>query len=194
MGSKLDFKNLRNKHHQFYLAIYPETDADLNGYHCGGGLDLGLNEAGVEEARKLARRFKKNPLKIRKIYASSELRTIQMADILHDEMKGRIILAREFLDQVLGDLEGRPMDLKQSSSMKVSSPVRGENDEAFSLRVRQGLERIFQEEDLVLLATHPRVARQVLEWLGLGNENFLRCTLYAIDLPLGQGIAHYREV
>jgi broad specificity phosphatase PhoE len=194
MGSKYDFKSLRSKHHQFFLVIYSDTDADLNRYHCGGGLDLGLNETGMDLARRLSRRFKKNPLKIKKIYSSPELRSIQMADFLHDELKGRIILAREFADQILGDLEGKQMSSGASAFIKEPCPPRGEPEEVFSLRVRSGLERIFQEEDLVLLVTHPRVAQQILAWLGLGSESFERGKMYAIDLPIGQGIAHYREV
>ena len=194
MGSKLDFKSLRSKHQHFYLLVYPDTDADLNRYHCGGGLDLGLNELAMEEARKISRRFKKNPLKVKKIYASPELRAIQMADFLHDEMKGRIILAREFADQFLGDLEGKSFEDKDSAFRKISSPSRGERDETFSLRIRQGLERIFQEEDLIALVTHPRVAQEILEWIGLSHEVLKRCTLYSIDLPIGQGSAHHREV
>ncbi len=194
MASKIDWKNLRSKYRQFYLVIYPETDADQSRYYCGGGLDLGLNEEGMDEARKLARRFKRNPLKIKKIYASPELRTIQMADFLHDEMKGKIILVREFSDQFLGDLEGQPLEAGFDAFKKVGTPNRGEQGESYSLRIRQGLERIFQEEDLVMLVTHPRVAKEVFEWLGLGAENLKRGALYAIDLPADQGIAHYREV
>lgn len=203
MGSKLDFKNLRLRHQHFYLLIYPEIDADLNQYYCGGGLDLGLNEAAIEAARKLARRFKKNPLKIKKIYASPELRTIQMADLLHDEMKGKIILAREFSDQFLGELEGKPFQrdtkkpLKNDQDLAFSSvvaPAQGETQESFSARIRAGLERMFKEEDLVVLVTHPRVAKEVQEWIGLGAENLKRGALYAIDLPADQGVAHLREI
>lgn len=94
MGSVESLKNLRDQHRQFYLVVYTQTDAHLNHYVCGSGLDLGLNEAGIEEARKFSRRFKKNPLKIKRLISSPELRSIQMADILHDEMRGKLMLAR----------------------------------------------------------------------------------------------------
>ncbi len=194
MGSKLDLKTFREKHHQFYLVIYSETDADHGRYQCGSGLDLGLSEQGMENARKLARRFKRNPLKIKKIFASPELRAIQMADFLHDEMKGKLTLCREFMDQNLGELEGKPVTSKEAPFEIVQEPMRGERGDAFSLRVREGLERILKEDLLLVLVTHPRVASLIFDWLGLPSEELIRGKMYAIDIPEGQGIAHYREV
>ena len=190
MASVENLKNLRERHQHFYLLVYTQTDADVNGYLCGGGLDLGLNEEGIEEARKFSRRFKKNPLKIKRIFSSPELRSIQMADILHDEMKGKMVLVREFADQFMGDWEGKPVAKDQD----LAHPPRGETVEQFSMRVRKGLERILEEKDLIVLVTHPRVAQKVFDWIGLGAEKIKPATLYAIDLPAGTGIAHFREV
>lgn len=196
MGSKVDLKNLRSKHRQLYLVVYGATDADQGQYYCGGGLDLGLNELGIDEARRLSRRFKKNPLKIKRIFSSPELRAIQMSDFLHDEMKGRIILLRELTDQILGECEGKPFtaEFGKSHFEKLKDPPKGENEESFSVRVRVGLEKILQEEELAVVVTHPRVAKQIFSWLGLPKEEIKRATMYAIDWPEGQGIAHFREV
>ena len=109
MGSVENLKKLRENHHQFYLVVYTQTDAHVEKYICGGGLDLGLNEFGIEEARKFSRRFKKNPLKIKRLISSPELRSIQMADILHDEMKGKLSLAPRVFRPIHGRL-GRATD------------------------------------------------------------------------------------
>jgi broad specificity phosphatase PhoE len=194
MASKQDLKNLRDQHRQFFLVLYSETDADANAYHCGGGLDLGLNENGMKEARKLSSRFKKNPLKIKKIYASPELRTVQMADFLHDELKGKLILSRQFADQNLGSHEGHPFNPGESISKTLSSPRGGESEADFSVRVRQGLEAFMQEQLLSVLVTHPRVANQILVWLGLEGEEVERGKMYVLDLPIDQGAAHLREI
>jgi broad specificity phosphatase PhoE len=194
MASKQDLKKLRNLHRQFFLVIYSETDADANHYHCGGGLDLGLNEAGLDDARRLSRRFTKNPLKIKKIYASPELRAIQMADFLHDELKGKLVLSRQFSDQNLGEMEGRPLGPGENVRFVPSEPARGESEVAFSLRVREGLEAFMQETLLCLLVTHPRVGMIILNWLGLDHKVLERGKLYAIDLPVDQGSAHLREI
>jgi len=191
MASREDLQNLRDQHRQFYLVVYAQTDAQVSRYICGGGLDLGLNEAGIEEARKFARRFKKNPLKIKRLIASPELRAIQMADILHDEMKGKIVLAREFADQFMGDLEGKP---EPENPAVLINPPRGESEELFSIRVHQGLARVLQEKDLIAIVTHPRVAQKIFEWIGLAAEKIHPARMYVVDLPTGTGSAHFREV
>jgi broad specificity phosphatase PhoE len=194
MGSKQDLKKLRDQHRQFFLVVYSETDADVGRYHCGGGLDLGLNENGMEEARKLSRRFKKNPLKIKRIYASPELRSVQMADFLHDELKGKLVLSRNFADQNLGSSEGEPLGSDLTATSVLLEPKRGETETAFSLRVREGLEAFLHEELLSVLVTHPRVAMKILSWLGLTGEVIERGKMYVLDLPVDQGAAHLREV
>lgn len=197
MGSKSDLSpelgKLRTVHRQFYLTVYTSTDAIENGYECGGGLDLGLNERGMDDARKLSRKFKKNPLKVKKIVSGPELRTIQLADFLHDEMKGRMVVYREFADQFMGDLEGKPL-IKTGNSGLIPNPPRGETEHDFTSRVHQGLVRILQEKELCLLATHPRVALKIFEWFGIGHESIKSGELYAIDLPTGTGHAHFRQV
>jgi len=194
MASKHDLKKLRDQHRQFFLVLYSETDADVGRYHCGGGLDLGLNENGMEEARKLSRRFKKNPLKIKKIYASPELRAVQMADFLHDELKGKLLLSRNFADQNLGSMEGEPLGSDLTVASILTDPNRGESEPAFSIRIREGLETFLQEELLSVLVTHPRVATKLLSWLGLEGEPLERGKMYVLDLPVDQGAAHLREV
>ena len=107
---------------KFYLVVSAGTDADEGHRVCGGGSDLGLNEAGLMSARKFALRFKKNPFKFKRMISCPELRTVQMADILHDEMRVRLTLWPDFSDQFMGEWEGLPID----SGMDFSAPPRGE--------------------------------------------------------------------
>lgn len=183
-------KKLRETHHQFYLSVYTSTDALVNKYVCGGGLDLGLNDEGIEDARKLARRFQKNPLKIKKMVSGPELRTIQLADLFHDELRGKMLIFREFGDQFMGDLEGKVI----AENFDEMNPPRGEGNASFSLRVHNGLVRVLQEKDLSLVAAHPRVARKIFDWIGLADEKVQAGVLYVIDLPAGTGNAHFRLV
>jgi hypothetical protein len=117
-----------------------------------------------------------------------------MADFLHDELKGKLILNRAFSDQNLGELEGQPFRAGESAATSVAEPVRGEHETDFSLRVRSGLEAFMEETFLCVLVTHPRVAAKILSWMGLEKEKLERGKLYAVDLPVDQGIAHLREV
>ncbi len=190
MASVDFFKSLRNERHQFYLVVCEQSDADTGKYVCGGGLDLGLNDAGMEEAKKLARRFKKNPLKLKRMISCPELRTIQMADILHDEMRLKLALWREFADQFMGEYEGKPL----SPSMDFSSPPSGETLESFTLRVRLGLERLLKEKDLILLVTHLRVAKVIFKLMQIEPSIAAAGKMFAVDWPEGEGIAHAREV
>lgn len=181
---------VRDRHHQFFISVYTSTDATTNQYVCGGGLDLGLNDDGMDDSRKLARRFQKNPLKVKKIITGPELRTIQHADFLHDEMKGKMTIFREFGDQIMGDLEGKPV----ASGQDEKNPPRGESFVDFSVRVHNGLLRVLQEKDLCLVVAHPRVAHVIFSWIGLEEEKVEAGVMYAIDLPAGTGHAHHRKV
>lgn len=178
---------IREKHRQFYLVVYTQTDAHQN-YICGGGLDLGLNSAGIEEGQKLARRFTKNPLKIKKIICSPELRAVQMSDILHDEMRTKIGIRSELADQQMGDWEGHPID----PALDFKNPPRGETHTEFKSRIAIAAQAILQEEQVVLLVTHLRVARFVFELLGLEEEPLVPGQMISIDLPAGEGRAHLR--
>ena len=184
-----DLKKLRQTHRSFYITAYASTDATANRYHCGGGLDLGLNEEGLESARSLSRRFQKNPLKIKKTIASPELRAVQLADFFHDVIKGRIVIYPEWRDQVLGALEGQPIDQGDTHQ-----PPQGETFIDFSVRIHQGLLKLLQEPEVTLVTTHPRVMRKIFDWLGLENEPFEHNTVYAVDLPAQGGKAHFRAI
>ncbi len=195
MGSRLDLKNLRDQHRQFYLVVYSPLQADSARTHCGSGLpDEGLSELGKEEARKLSARLKKNPFKIKRFYTGAELRTVQWADFMHDVIKVQMKALLVLNDQNLGELEGCPMSPGEDASTILPHPRGGESDEVFSIRVRQGLEVLLLDPERSLLIAHPRVALKVLEWLGLKGESLQRGVLYSIDLPAGQGLPHLREI
>jgi len=41
---------------------------------------------------------------------------------------------------------------------------------------------------------HPRVAKKIFDWIGLEEETVEAGVLYSIDLPVGSGNAHFRQV
>jgi broad specificity phosphatase PhoE len=195
MGSRLDLKNLRDQHRQFYLVVYSLLESDSARTHCGGGLpDEGLSALGKEDARKFSARLKKNPFKIKRFYTGAELRTVQWADFMHDVIKVQMKALLVLNDQNLGDSEGCPMPAGEDAFSVLPHPRGGESDEVFSIRVRQGLEVLLADPERALLIAHPRVAKKVLEWIGLKGETLQRGTLYSVDLPAGQGSPHLREI
>jgi hypothetical protein len=57
-----------------------------------------------------------------------------------------------------------------------------------------GLVRMLQDDQLSLLATHPRVARMIFTWIGIGKEAIKPGVVYSVDLPEGMGNARFHEV
>ncbi len=180
----------RAVHKQFYLLVYPKADAHADPFVCGGGLDIGLSEHGIEEARKISRRFKKNPLKVKRIIGSPELRAVQMADILHDEVKVKLVLWQSLADQFMGAWEGKPLE----PGMDFSHPPQGEKETAFSARIGAAVAELMKMEELCFIVTHPRVAQKFLELFGLGEEKIDPAVVYSLDLPAGGGQGHLRII
>lgn len=184
----------RAQHRQFYFLIYTQTDATVQGYACGSGLDIGLNDAGLDEARKSERRYKKNPLKFKAIVASPELRAVQMADILHDEVKAKMTIFRDFSDQFLGTLEGQ----KVGPGTDFTSPPRGESGKDFHARVQRAFQELLNLAGPIVLVTHDRVIKAGLLSLGLPPSELIGLVepgeLYAVDVPAGQGLPKVRKV
>jgi alpha-ribazole phosphatase len=66
------------------LIRHGETDWNLKRKYCGF-LDIGINEEGKKQARKLYERLKEE--KIQKVYSSDRKRTIQTAKIIFKKIK-----------------------------------------------------------------------------------------------------------
>ncbi len=97
---------------------------------CGAGEpgeDPGLTPEGLRQARKLARRFAKNPFGIRGIFCSPRLRAIQMADVIHDVLpvKLRVLggLAESGDPQAVGEALGSALAGKQPILIVSHGPV-----------------------------------------------------------------------
>jgi len=90
----------------------------------------------------------------------------------------------------MGDLEGKII----TQNIDDLNPPHGESHANFSSRVHNGLVRVLQENDLSLVIAHPRVAKKIFDWIGLEEETVEAGVLYSIDLPVGSGNAHFRQV
>lgn len=186
--------DLRSVHRQIYFMTYTQFDAMVQNYACGSGLDLGLNEEGLESATKVARRFKKNPFKFKKIVSSPELRSVQMADVLHDSIKTKMSIYQELSDQFLGDYEGVPM----SPDLDFTQPPKGETGIKFHDRIKNVFKELLMMEPPLLLVTHSRVIQAGLLSLGLPPQELqgliIPGELYVLDLPVHQGLPKVRNV
>src|SRR4051812_36814020 len=93
----------------FFFVRHTETEANQSSLICGGGWDPGLTAEGLTMARRLARRFSKNPSGIRVIYCSPLLRSIQTADVIHDVLHVRMSVLSGLAERNLGTWERKPL-------------------------------------------------------------------------------------
>ena len=168
MASKSDFSDLSAHRSLIGLYVYPEVLSETNGLWVGGGSDEGLTEEGKERVAEEARELKKRRATFRRIVSSPELRAVQAADFIHDQLKLKWATSSEFRDQNLGEIEGQS-GAPELRGDRILEPPGGEAGELFLLRVREGLVRTIQPRERVLLVVHPRVARAVLGWMGFSD-------------------------
>jgi broad specificity phosphatase PhoE len=183
----------RDQHRTFHALCYSESEAEVTRVYCGSGLDLGLSEGGKAAIQKFSTRFKKNPLKVKRIVASSELRAVQAADFMHDVIKTKINLWSSLRDQSLGTLEGTAYLAGTPALGIQDAPPEGETKAQFLNRISAALGILFQEGIPSVVVTHPRVMSAIFEVLGLEKEGFQPLEWYTFDLPAGQGNCHWRK-
>jgi broad specificity phosphatase PhoE len=185
MGSRTDLKVLQERSHPIFIYLYPEMDSDLERFHRGGSSDIGLGEDAKNELVLFSKKLKKNPFQIKTIFTGPELRTIQASDFIHDHLSVRLRILSDFGDQDLGALEGASWAEGESSWSILPAPPGGEGEEAFGLRVRAGLGKVFAEPGAALLVLHPRVAVQILLGFQLEVRPLRRGSLYCFDFSQG---------
>ena len=165
MASRSDFSELKSLQSLIGLYVYPEVASELTGLWIGGASDEGLTEEGKEQVSLDARMLKKHRSTLRRIVSSPELRAVQAADFIHDQVKVKWATLSEFRDQDLGAFEGSAKASPIRGEVALE-PDRGESRDAFLIRIREGLVRVLEPRESVLLVVHPRVARAILEWVG----------------------------
>lgn len=92
----------------FYVFRHGETD--LNKLNCwqGSGMDYDLNETGVFQAERLARKLKDKNLQV--IFSSPLKRAKHTSDIVGGYLDIPIIVKQNLRECFYGDAEGKPLD------------------------------------------------------------------------------------
>jgi broad specificity phosphatase PhoE len=197
MGSRSDLKSFGPRRAPIYFYIYPETDLDLAGVRSGSGSDQGLNEAGKKELARFSLRFKKKPEGIRSIMTGPELRSVQAADFIHDQLRAKLRVLSLLKDQDLGSLEGisgvgeskieGSRIEAQAAFLVEDTPPGGESGADFAIRIHQVLEAVFQDDSPSILVCHPRVCAQIWDWFQLDKLLLKRGVLYFLDFSQWPG-------
>ncbi|MGE0615853.1 MAG: histidine phosphatase family protein [Bacteriovoracia bacterium] len=162
---------------EFYFFRHAATDLHAKGLACGGGSDVPLSEAGLQEARAAAKIFRKNPQKIKTIFSSSLLRAIQTADIVHDVVDVKLRVFPHFAERHLGDWEGKPVAEIEGFSAFAPTIPRGEAYAAFEKRVGEGLVIALGTAQVSLIVSHGFVAAVIQRILGAPEVSAERCRL-----------------
>jgi len=147
-----------------------------------GQLPGHLTKKGISQAKKLARRFKKEHFDI--IY-SSDLKRCKdtLKEIIKYHPKTRVKYAKELRERAFGVFEGRAhQDIdKHLKKLKISfskwKPKGGETGLQKSRRVKKFLDRMLREhsDDTVLWVTHGGVIYSALNSI-LGEDNLKKKT------------------
>lgn len=166
---------------RLYLCRHGQTDYNLQRKLQGRGVNMPLNEEGLEQARCLAKAMKDVPLTA--IYSSALKRAFQTADAvaqLHPKLEVQPF--HEVEEMSFGDLEGHPMELHeeqihtmfkrwQAGEFNVRWP-KGENPLDVVARGKGKIDEVLIKtppKEQVLMVTHGRFNKIVLAALLHGD-------------------------
>lgn len=154
---------------------------------CQGQLDIELNEAGRQEAKKLGEFIKF--LSFSKIYVSPLKRALETAKILQETLpECQLELIDELKERSWGELEGiasaemyRIEELEEKNASFF--PQRGvEERGAFKSRILQGMNKVLSYENEPLIVSHGRVFLSLCDLLNvplirqIPNTSLIECS------------------
>lgn len=160
-----------------YLIRHGESEANISNYH-QGQLDTNLTQRGVEQAEKLALRFKDiNDFEI--IYSSDLKRAHLTAQHIHKFHKDKSLLTDEKLrERDFGEFHGKDKsthnwDDLEEKNLFLRKPKNAENFFDHKKRVEEFLEKVLEENKNCIIVSHGGTTRILLHLLGqLPKEDF----------------------
>jgi broad specificity phosphatase PhoE len=154
--------------------VHASTEAQENGLICGA-LDVPLSPTGMKEAKKAAQTFARAKTGVRVIWCSPLLRSIQMADFVHDEIAGKMRVLQALGERRLGIWEGLAVSrVPEFSPLTLEAPG-GEGIEALRLRVREAVNEVREQTAPVLIVGHEIFGRVMLSLLGAPDRELSPC-------------------
>jgi len=170
------------------LVRHGQTEENVKGLLQGQGINSFLNNKGIEQAKKLARRLKKE--KINVIYSSDLQRALKTAEeVMSFQSSAKLVSAQWLRERNLGIYEGRKsteyyQDVEKSSlPFHIFKPSGGESLFELYSRVENSFKKIIKKhkDDTVLLVSHGGVSTMLLLKIfnkSITNEN---CKTYKVD-------------
>lgn len=162
---------------KLYLVRHGITQANLEGVYVGGGSDVPLCEAGIEELQLLKKKYEYPSVAV--VFSSPMQRALQTAEILFPAATNKIVV-EDLRENLFGEFENRKIDDLMTNERfalwlnpeNKFIPEGGESVERFSQRTAEGLQSIFQymiKNEIVNAAcvTHGGVIMSMLSQLGI---------------------------
>lgn len=160
----------------FYIVRHGETDWNKKRL-IQGQTDTALNELGINQAQKIAEKFKDVHFDL--AFSSDLLRAKRTAEIIALEHKLAVQATERLRERKFGSLEGQPgetlkihsklmLALNEEARKKIRITPDAENDEEFASRVITFLREtaLAYPDQTILAATHSGVLRILLIHLG----------------------------
>ncbi len=150
-----------------YFVRHGQTNYNIEG-RIQGGMDIPLNEKGIEQAKALAITCAKSPFEFDGIFSSPKVRAIQTAEIIARELNGKYQVLEGIQEINLGDWQGLTWDEVRERypesyevwyhERRYSKSSQGESYQDMLNRVVSALEQVLHiGYDNVLIVTHSAV-------------------------------------
>lgn len=171
-----------------YLLRHGQTDWN-KAYLIQGRVDIPLNEAGIAQAKALAKQLREEGVKIDLIFTSPLLRARQTAEIINEALQAPLREDERIAEQYYGEYEGLSRRderyLRQRGCFSKRYPE-GEGYLDVGHRVYSFLDDVKRDyrDKNVLLVCHGGMSRLVRSYFddGMENEDFLQNIVHNCQL------------
>lgn len=147
------------------LVRHGETQWNSEGKLQGGNSDIPLNEAGIEQARRAAKRLSKE--KFVKIYSSPMQRAKHTAEIINEHHGHDIVEHPHLIERRYGKFEGTPYvdfheRMRQVYRENLYEELEIERIDIFENRIRIIVDQLLRHDGDVLVVSHSSSIKMML--------------------------------
>ncbi|MBN8828478.1 MAG: histidine phosphatase family protein [Sphingobacteriia bacterium] len=163
---KRELSTFLNSNKPFYFVRHAKTEWNKEN-RVMGHKDVQLNSTGITQAHLLGRMLQFQKLGIKYIYTSPLLRAKRTAEILSYYLKCEVIEVEDLKGTNSGIIEGQVYkDLQWKFNWEKGSKIEGaETFQNFRNRIVKAMNKIFENQEPVLIVSHGAVCRLLSELL-----------------------------
>lgn len=148
---------------KIYFVRHGQSTANLDDV-IAGKRDVDLTEKGLEGAKKLGEKLKKDNYSFDYVFSSNMIRAKKTASILVDEMKSsqKVHIIEELRERDCGDFEMKPSHMLLEATKTDIEEANMESLDEMLDRISSGIEKIYgivDKDSSVLIVAHAGVYR-----------------------------------